>query len=71
MKTLLSSKAFWTAVIDAVVGIVFLVIGQYAPEYDAIVKQVWLLLQPIVLALIAAFTTDELAVKVARVIRGL
>ena len=66
---LLKSKAFWTAVVDAVIGIAFLVIGQAAPEYDALAKQVWVLLQPIVLAIIAGYATEAFAVKVAKLIK--
>lgn len=70
MNKLLKSKAFWTAVIDASIGIVFLVVGNVAPQYDATAKQVWLLIQPVAVALIAAFTSDDLAVNVARAVRG-
>ena len=69
MNRLLSSRAFWTAIVDAVIGIVFLIVGQFAPQYDQMVKQIWVLLQPVVLAIIAAFTSDEFAVKLARLLK--
>ena len=69
MKILIKSKAFWTGLVDALVGIVFLVVGSQWPEYSALVKQIWVLLQPVVLAIIAAFATEDCAVKVARLIK--
>jgi len=69
MKILIRSKAFWTGLVDAIIGIIFLVVASEWLEYSALVKQVWVLLQPVVLAIIAAFATEDFAVKVARLIK--
>lgn len=65
---LLKSRAFITAVVDAIVKIVFLVAGKYAaPDAADTLHQVWLIAQPIVGLLIVAFTiNDEAAPLVQR-----
>ena len=68
MHTLWSSRAFWTAVVDAAVGIIFLVVGTLYPQHMDLMVKMWALLQPIVVAIIAAYTTDELAQKIVRLL---
>lgn len=61
----LKSKSFWTAMIDAVAKILALVVGKFYPQQAQFVNELWLALQPVALALVAAFLSDDLAVKVA------
>ena len=57
---LLKSRAFITAVVDAIVKIAFLVAGKYAaPDAADMLHQVWLIAQPIVGLLIVAFTIND------------
>lgn len=67
---LLKSRAFITALIDAIVKIVFLVAGKYAaPDAADMLHQIWLIAQPIVGLLLVAFTiNDEAAPLVQRAI---
>jgi hypothetical protein len=67
---LLKSRAFITALIDAIVKIVFLVVGKYAaPDVADMLHQIWLIAQPIVGLLLVAFTiNDEAAPLVQRAI---
>lgn len=57
---LLKSRAFITAVVDAIVKIVFLVAGKYAaPDAADMLHQIWLIAQPIVGLLLVAFTIND------------
>lgn len=55
---ILKSRAFWTAVADAVFSLIVLAIGLARPELKELTIQIVGLVQPIVMLLIAAFTVE-------------
>jgi len=64
---LLKSRAFITAVVDAIVKIAFLVAGKYAaPDVADMLHQTWLIAQPIVGLLIVAFTINDEAASIVQ-----
>ena len=64
---ILKSKAFWTAITDAVISLILLVIGLKWPEYKELALTVIGYIQPVILILIAAFTVDDVKQTWARV----
>jgi len=56
---ILKSRAFWTAVLDALISLVLVVIGLRWPEYKDLAITVITIIQPVALMLIAAFTVDD------------
>jgi len=64
MDKLLGSKLFWTAVIDALVGVAMLVIGEFFPQHADFARQFWTLLQPLVVAIMAVLFGAELKAEI-------
>lgn len=56
---ILHSRAFWTAVLDAVISLVVLAIGLQWPAYLDLSRQIIVTIQPVLAMLIAAFTIDD------------
>ena len=56
---ILKSRSFWTAVVDAIVAIIFLIIGQQFPQYEELALQIWAALQPVVAIFILYFTAQD------------
>lgn len=63
---MLRSKAFLTALVDAVVGVVMLVVNQFFPQYEGLAIQVWALIQPVVAAIIAYYAAEPVRALLAR-----
>jgi hypothetical protein len=63
MKTpLLKSRRFWTLILDTVISLVSLVVSlQFSPDVQKLVQTVIIALQPVFVALIAAFTVEDVA----------
>jgi len=63
MKTpLLQSRRFWTLILDTVISLTLLVVSlQFDKATQDLVKTIVLALQPVFVALIAAFTVDDVA----------
>lgn len=66
MSVIWQSKAFWTAVLDMFAGILTLVVGAFWPEQAELVANIWKVLQPVFLVLIAALCTEEIFVPALR-----
>jgi branched-subunit amino acid permease len=68
MKTpLLKSRRFWTAVLDAVVSLVSVVVSlQFSPEVQKLVLTIVATLQPVFMIVIAAFTVDDIVERLAQ-----
>ena len=62
LDTLLHSKAFWTATIDAVIRIVNLLGEIYWPKKVKLINDLWLALQPVVLIILSVLITSEIVV---------
>jgi hypothetical protein len=67
MDKLFGSKLFWTAVIDALVGLAMLVIGEFFPQHADFARQFWTLLQPLVVAILAVLFGEELKAEIRSV----
>lgn len=65
---LFKSKAFWTCLVDAVVGSVMLVIDLTQPEIKMTAVTIWGIWQPLVVLVIANFATETAALRVARLL---
>jgi len=68
MSKLLGSKYFWTALVDALIGIVFLVVGEFKPDSLEFLKSLWLYLQPLVAMVLAILFGED--VKALAVLNG-
>ena len=66
---LFKSKAFWTCLVDAVVGSVLLVLDLKAPEVKMTFVTIWGIWQPLVVLVIANFATETIAVRVAKLLK--
>ena len=60
------NKAVLTALVDAFAGVVVLVVGRFYPEWSDFVIQLWAILQPLALALIAHFAVEPVRVALKR-----
>lgn len=56
---ILKSRAFWTAIVDAIISIGLVIIGIQWPAYKDLATQIIGFIQPVILLLIAAFTVDD------------
>lgn len=61
MDKIMKSRRFWLLVLDAVISIGLMAIGTQFPAYLESTKAVIGVLQPVVIALIAAWTVDDTA----------
>jgi hypothetical protein len=59
LKRLFSDAKFDTALFDAVTGIVLLLVGKYDPTDAELIKQVFLLMQPVFASMIGALFVQE------------
>ena len=64
------SRRFWTLILDTVISLVLLVVAlQFDKPTQDLVKTIILALQPVFIALIAAFTVDDVnAAKAERLL---
>lgn len=69
MKTpLLKSRRFWTAVLDATISIVSVVVSlQFSADVQKVIMSIVVALQPVFIALILAFTVDDITTAIAQV----
>jgi hypothetical protein len=52
------SKAILTALVDAVAGVIILVINRFWPEWSEFTISLWGVMQPLALALIAHYAVE-------------
>ena len=64
MDKLFGSKLFWTAVIDALIGVAMLVVGYFFPQHAEFARQLWTLLQPLVVAILAVLFGEDLKAEI-------
>lgn len=62
MSKLLHSRAFWTAVVDTITGLLTLLGGQFWPNQAQFISNLWKTLQPVVGLAILLLATDEFVV---------
>jgi hypothetical protein len=60
MQRLLKSAKFWTAVIDALITICLVIVGQLAPAALDATNRAILAIQPILIALILAYCAEDI-----------
>jgi hypothetical protein len=58
---ILHSRRFWTAVVDMIVSLALYFVSQFYPSSAEMVKFTIVAIQPVVVILIAAFTTEDVA----------
>jgi len=58
-SSVLQSRRFWAALIDAIVSLILLIVGHYLPTEAEFIKAIVLSLQPVFIALIAAYTVED------------
>lgn len=56
---ILQDARFWTAFVDAVVTIIFILLGRFDPAEVDFYKSIWIAIQPVIGLLIVAFTASE------------
>ncbi len=62
-QKLLQSRKFLIAVLDLVVGLVGFVVARFAPAYAEDIKELIVMVQPVVLLLIGAIAIEDAAAK--------
>jgi uncharacterized protein involved in cysteine biosynthesis len=60
------NKAILTALVDAVTGIITIVVAKFAPDWSQFVVSLWGVCQPLALALIAYYAVEPVRSFLAR-----